>query len=68
MSIIRHVLINKKPGTLVFDDTRTGHVPWTYAHKQFKTMEKLHGNQTADALEKAGSELDCLVRLTNRDE
>ncbi len=31
-------------------------------------MEKLHDNQTAEALQKAGAELDCLVRLTSRDE
>ena len=31
-------------------------------------MEKLHDNQTARALERAGSELDDLVRLTGRDE
>ncbi len=31
-------------------------------------MEKLHDNQTARALERAGNELDCLVRLTGHDE
>ena len=36
-----------------------------YAHKQFKTMEKLHDNQTAEALAKAGNELDCLVTMAS---
>lgn len=31
-------------------------------------MEKLHDNQTARVLERAGSKLDCLVRLTSHDE
>jgi len=38
------------------------------AHKQFKTMEKLHDNQTTEALAKAGNELDCLVKMASCDE
>ncbi len=37
-----------------------------YAHKQ--SMEKLHDSQTAGALEKAGNEFDCLVRMASCDE
>ncbi len=38
------------------------------AHKQFKSMEKLHDNQTAEVLAKAGNELDCLVKMASCDE